>query len=68
LRLGDQALLKRLGVVDDVIEEPMGGAQNSPEEAAKSVGKAVRSHLAELVKLSKEQLLEKRYARYRALG
>ncbi len=46
----------------------MGGAQNSPEEAAKSVGKAVRSHLAELVKLSKEQLLEKRYARYRALG
>ena len=68
LRLGDQALLKRLGVVDDVIEEPMGGAQNSPAEAANSVGKAVRSHLAELVKLTKDQLLEKRYARYRTLG
>lgn len=68
LKLGDQALLKRLGVVDDVIEEPMGGAQNNPEEAAKSVEKRLKSHLAELLKLSKDQLLEKRYARYRALG
>ncbi|MAM92328.1 MAG: acetyl-CoA carboxylase carboxyl transferase subunit alpha [Opitutaceae bacterium] len=68
LRLGDQKMLKQFGVVDDVIEEPMGGAQNDPQEAANSVQKAIRSQLKELVKLSKEQLVENRYARFRAIG
>ena len=68
LRLGDQKMLKQFGVVDDVIEEPMGGAQNDPQEAANSVEKAIRSQLKELVKLSKEQLVENRYARFRAIG
>jgi len=68
LRLGDQKMLKQFGVVDEIVEEPMGGAQNDPEATAKSVEKAIKSQLKELAKLSKEQLLEKRYARFRAIG
>ena len=68
LRLGDQKMLKQFGVVDEVIEEPMGGAQNDPQEAAKSVERAIKSQLKGLIKLSKEQLLENRYARFRAIG
>ncbi len=68
LRLGDQEMLKRFGVVDDVIEEPMGGAQNDPGATAKSVESMLKKHLSELVSLSTDELLEKRYARYRNLG
>jgi acetyl-CoA carboxylase carboxyl transferase subunit alpha len=68
LRLGDQKMLKQFGVVDEVVEEPMGGAQNDPEEAAQSVEASIKKHLKELLSLSPDELLEKRYARYRALG
>lgn len=68
LRLGDQNMLKQFGVVDEVIEEPMGGAQNDPEAAAQSVEASIKKHLKELLSLSADELLEKRYARYRALG
>ncbi len=68
LRLGDQELLKKLGVVDDIVEEPMGGAQNNPEEAAEAVGEVLAKRLAELRKLSPEKLLDQRYARFRTLG
>lgn len=68
LRLGDQKMLKRFGVVDEIVEEPMGGAQNDPKETAKSVEKAIKSQLKELVKLPKERLLENRYTRFRTIG
>ncbi len=68
LRLGDQEMLKQFGVVDGVIEEPMGGAQNDPQEAAKSVEKAIKSKLKGLLKLSKDELVENRYMRFRAIG
>ena len=68
LRLGDQKMLKQFGIVDEVIEEPMGGAQNDAEKAAKSVDRSIKKHLKDLLSLSKEKLLENRYARYRALG
>ena len=68
LRLGDQKMLKQFGVVDEVIEEPMGGAQNHPQEAAKSVEKAIKSQLKGLLKLSKDELVENRYARFRGIG
>jgi len=68
LRLGDQKMLKHFGVVDEVIEEPMGGAQNDAPEAAKSVEKAIKAQLKGLLKLSKDELVENRYARFRAIG
>jgi acetyl-CoA carboxylase carboxyl transferase subunit alpha len=56
------------GVVDEVIAEPRGGAHRSPDEAAKMVGEAIRRHLRELAALSGEQLLQQRYAKFRAIG
>ncbi|MGY8693011.1 MAG: acetyl-CoA carboxylase carboxyltransferase subunit alpha [Verrucomicrobiia bacterium] len=68
LKLGDQKMLMRFGIVEEVIEEPMGGAQNDPEAAAQFVEKALKSHLSQLLKLSTDALLEKRYERYRNIG
>jgi acetyl-CoA carboxylase carboxyl transferase subunit alpha len=60
--------LLKLGLVDDVIPEPAGGAHHSWETAAESVKAAVLRHLAELKKLDEFELKEKRYAKFRAFG
>lgn len=62
------ANLKELGVVDEVIPEPLGGAHNDPEAAAASLKDAFKRHLAELLDKSPTQLVEDRYGRYRDLG
>ncbi len=60
--------LEKLGVVDDVIPEPFGGAHTDPAAAAKELKKLLTRHLAQLVKLDEEKLLDARYERYRHLG
>jgi acetyl-CoA carboxylase carboxyl transferase subunit alpha len=60
--------LKELGVVDDVIPEPLGGAHYEPAQAASALKAALQKHLNELVGLSVEKLLDQRYERYRVLG
>jgi acetyl-CoA carboxylase carboxyl transferase subunit alpha len=60
--------LKELGVVDEVLPEPFGGAHNEPAEAAAVLKQALSKHLGELRGLATEDLLEKRYARFRKLG
>ncbi len=60
--------LADLAVVDEVIEEPLGGAHVAPDEAAKRVGEALARTLAELEGLPIDRLLEERYRRFRALG
>jgi len=62
------ATLKKLGVVDEVIPEPMGGAHYDPETAGKALDASLKDHLKELKKLSTAKLLESRYERYRKLG
>jgi acetyl-CoA carboxylase carboxyl transferase subunit alpha len=62
------ANLKELGVVDEVIAEPLGGAHNDPAAATAALKKALSQHLGELVTLETAQLLDNRYERYRALG
>ncbi len=62
------ANLKEFGVVDEVIPEPLGGAQNNPAAAANALKEAFTRHLAELLEKSPEQLLEDRYQRYRIMG
>jgi acetyl-CoA carboxylase carboxyl transferase subunit alpha len=64
----DAGTLQEFGIVDELVDEPFGGAHNDPAEAAKTLHAALTRHLAELSKLGKEELLEKRYARYRKLG
>ncbi|HEY2405332.1 MAG TPA: acetyl-CoA carboxylase carboxyltransferase subunit alpha [Polyangiaceae bacterium] len=60
--------LLELGVVDNVIEEPAGGAHQDHDEAAKRLDRALYTALGELTSLSREGLLEDRYRRFRKLG
>lgn len=62
------ATLQDLGVVEEVIPEPMGGAHYNPEEAAEALGRSLQKHLKDLNKLSTDKLLDARYERYRKLG
>jgi len=67
LKLG-AGKLRDLGVVDEVIAEPLGGAHNDAAASAAALKKCLHRHLAELAKLSLPDLLEARYNRYRRLG
>lgn len=58
----------KLGVVDEVIEEPRGGAHREPDEAARHLADAVSRHLGELEQLDESALIEQRYAKFRAMG
>ncbi|MEB3328314.1 MAG: acetyl-CoA carboxylase carboxyltransferase subunit alpha [Candidatus Sericytochromatia bacterium] len=60
--------LRRLGVVDDVIAEPLGGAHQDAVEAARRLGEAVRRHLGEVLERPEDELLSQRYTRFRAFG
>ena len=60
--------LLKLGVIDEVVKEPAGGAQRNPSRAAENVRKAVLKALRELRGVSAEELLEHRYAKLRAMG
>ncbi len=58
----------RLGVVDEVVPEPLGGAHRNVELAAKALKSALIKHIEEIEKLSIPELLEKRYAKFRGMG
>lgn len=60
--------LQELGVVDEVIAEPLGGAHNDPAKATAALKYALQKHLNDLVGLETEKLLDLRYERYRAFG
>jgi acetyl-CoA carboxylase carboxyl transferase subunit alpha len=59
---------KKLGVVDEVVTEPRGGAHRDPDDAARRLGTAVRAHVAALESLMPEELTRARYAKFRAMG
>ena len=60
--------LLALGLVDEVVPEPRGGAHADPAAAAASVSQAIARHLADLTAHPLDALLDGRYARYRAFG
>jgi len=60
--------LRELGVIDEIVEEPLGGAHTDPPEMARRVGDAVERSLRHLLRKPVEQLLEDRYQRFRRLG
>jgi acetyl-CoA carboxylase carboxyl transferase subunit alpha len=60
--------LKEEGIVDQVIDEPKGGAQNSHDEAARLLDAALSSRLAESATHSVEERLTRRYQKLRQLG
>ncbi len=60
--------LEKLGAIDEVIAEPLGGAHNDPPQAAAALRYSLHKHLNDLRALDTEKLLETRYARYRHIG
>ncbi|MDJ0794581.1 MAG: acetyl-CoA carboxylase carboxyltransferase subunit alpha [Woeseiaceae bacterium] len=60
--------LSEFGLVDEVLEEPLGGAHRSPKEAAEVIRNAILKSLDELDGLSPEQLLEERQRRLASFG
>ena len=67
LKLTAQDLLG-LGVVDEVVDEPEGGAHRDYETAAFNLGSALRKNLAKLQEQPLDQLLKQRYKKFRSLG
>lgn len=67
LRLTAQDLVK-LQLVDGVIAEPEGGAQNDYDASAESVKKMLEQGFEDLKGLSPEQLVEERYLKFRQMG
>lgn len=57
-----------LGIADELVPEPLGGAHADPNPVIEAVGAAVSSALAALGNLSPEELVTKRYERLRATG
>ena len=60
--------LLKLGAIDEVVKEPAGGAQKNHAVAAANVKKAVLKALKSLKALSTDELLDRRYAKLRAMG
>ena len=67
LKLTAQDLMK-LHVVDEIVPEPDGGAHRDHEKAAQILGVALQSNLKRLLKTPINQLLKKRYEKFRRLG
>jgi acetyl-CoA carboxylase carboxyl transferase subunit alpha len=60
--------LHKLGLVDEVLPEPMGGAHNDPAEMAQTMKKRLLRNLEDLKKHSGSDRLKQRYQKYRAYG
>jgi acetyl-CoA carboxylase carboxyl transferase subunit alpha len=60
--------LHRLGVIDEVIREPLGGGHQNPQGMASSLKEAVERHLKELEKMDTDTLLKTRYEKFRRMG
>ncbi|MBK6513108.1 MAG: acetyl-CoA carboxylase carboxyltransferase subunit alpha [Polyangiaceae bacterium] len=67
LRMTAPELLS-LKVIDEVVEEPPGGAHQDPDGMARRLEAVISRHLAELDRLSPDQLADDRYAKFRAMG
>lgn len=60
--------LRQLGLVDEVIPEPLGGAHTDPEKTAEKLKQRLRAHLTELLEMPAPDRLRNRYEKYRAYG
>jgi acetyl-CoA carboxylase carboxyl transferase subunit alpha len=57
-----------LGVIDEIVSEPVGGAHIDPDMAARLLGQALRESLADLEGVPGDDLRRRRRARFRSLG
>lgn len=57
-----------LQLIDEIVPEPEGGAQENPDAAADALRAALQRVMNDLVKLTAEQLIEDRYNKFRKMG
>ncbi len=67
LKLSAPDLLE-LGLIDEIVPEPAGGAHTAPAEAAHLIGAALARHLERLVKLKPVELRKARERKFAAMG
>ena len=60
--------LLRLGVIDGIVPEPLGGAHRDWDAAAANLRAALRDHLSDLAGKSRDALVTERYEKFRRLG
>ena len=60
--------LQELGVINEIIPEPGGGAHRDPERTARHLGEAIERHLTELEELSPAELVNGRLERFMSMG
>lgn len=60
--------VRRLGIIDEVVPEPVGGAHRSPEIAIDTLGKAINSALGELAGMDHDALRADRRRKFLAMG
>jgi acetyl-CoA carboxylase carboxyl transferase subunit alpha len=60
--------LCELGIVDEIIPEPIGGAHRDWDATAQILKNSLKKNLKDLSSIPVEKLLEKRYAKYRKIG
>ncbi|MDO6446472.1 acetyl-CoA carboxylase carboxyl transferase subunit alpha [Colwellia sp. 1_MG-2023] len=62
------ARIKELDLINNIVEEPLGGAHRDMDEMAAFLKQAIKKDLSELEGLSKDELIEKRYERLMSFG
>lgn len=60
--------LKRLGVIDDIVPEPPGGAHRNHEATASNLKQKLLTHLNELKRQPPHRLVERRHEKFRKMG
>ncbi|MBP0012299.1 MAG: acetyl-CoA carboxylase carboxyl transferase subunit alpha [Roseofilum sp. SID2] len=60
--------LKELGILDDLLPEPLGGAHSDPLKASNILKTSILRHLSELDTLSPQQRRDQRYQKFRHIG
>ncbi len=60
--------LKKLGIIDEILPEPAGGAHMNPGEMADTIAAAIRRHLKPLRKVKPDALVNRRFKKFRAMG
>jgi acetyl-CoA carboxylase carboxyl transferase subunit alpha len=60
--------LKKLGICDEIVKEPLGGAHRNHKEAAENLRDSLARNLSQLSALSVSELVDKRYEKFRKIG
>jgi acetyl-CoA carboxylase carboxyl transferase subunit alpha len=60
--------LLKLGLIDEIVKEPLGGAHRDYKLTASNLKKALKKHASELADIPSRELVEKRYEKFRRMG